>query len=103
MKNPYKPSEFWELINKKQLSEENIKNLENFKSSETNFRLAFWNPHNNGLRYFKDLLYNLSTDLDSGQLGKIAKVKNSGIGNPIFVTMNDVKISMDCLLALYEV
>jgi len=103
MKNPYKPSEFWDLINKKQLSEENTKNLENFKSSETNFKLAYWNPNNNGLRYFKDLLYNLSTDLNSSQLSKIAKVKNSGIGNPIFVTIDNVKISMDCLMALYEV
>lgn len=102
MKNPYKPSEYWDLINKKQLSEENIKNLGNFKSSEVNFKLAFWNPHNNGLRYFKDLLYNLSAALGPDQLGKIAKVKKSGTGNPIFVTVGGVEISMDCLLAFYE-
>ncbi len=101
MRDIYRASKFWEDINLDQLSFQNIKNIKDFKSSPSNFRLAYWDPSNNGVRYFKFLIYNLSSLLTPDQLRKITKSKIE-IGNPISITYKNTKISMDGLLSLYE-
>lgn len=103
MKDPYGPSKFWQDINNNHLSEENLKRFfKDFRSRDINFKLAYWNPHNNGVRYFKELIHNLVAELSPVQLKKISRVRASELGEPLSVTKNGLKISMDNLLALYE-
>ncbi|MAH43777.1 methyltransferase [archaeon] len=76
--------------------------LNNLKQSFTNFKLSYWNPKNNGMRYFKMLLYNLAINLTSQQKLLILNTKNRHIGNPISVDVDDLNICFDYLQAALE-
>ena len=101
-KNQPKPSELWERINKTNLRKELIQDLENFKSTDVNFKISLWNPKTNGIRYLKTLLYNLAASLSLEAWERISKIKNRNIGNPITVKYNGEEICLDYLQAVFE-
>ncbi|MDI9571152.1 MAG: putative sugar O-methyltransferase [Pseudomonadota bacterium] len=96
-------SPLWKRINATALAVDRLNDLSDFKSSDVNFRLALWNPHTNGVRYLKTLIYNLCAALTPAQLARLATIKNRGEGQPISITYEGQSICMDYLQALYEI
>lgn len=95
-------STLWKLINTSCITPEKIRNLNNFKSSDVNFRIALWNPQTNGMRYLKTLIYNLCAELSPQTRECLSKIKNRNVGGPIAVTYDGQAVCMDYLQAIYE-
>lgn len=102
MHNKYKQSPQWKHINENQLAKEAIANLENFKSESINYKLAFWDPRLNGVRYLKTLIYNLAAGLSEGNWSVLRRIQHRELGNPISVRYDGESVCMDYLLAVYE-
>lgn len=96
------PSEFWRSNLRTHIRKDLIKDLENFKSSDINFKVALWNPKTNGVRYLKTLLYNLCATVSNENWQQIKRIENRDLGNPIAVTYNNVRICLDYLQAALE-
>ncbi len=99
---PY-ASPLWTRINATALAPDKMNDLSDFKSSDVNFRLALWNPHTNGVRYLKTLIYNLCAALTPEQLARLSMIGNRGTGRPISIIFEGQSICMDYLQALYEI
>lgn len=95
-------SALWKLINTSCITHDKIQNLDDFKRSEVNFRIALWNPQTNGVRYLKTLIYNLCAELSPQNRDRLARIKNRNIGEPISVTYDGQSVCMDYLQAIYE-
>lgn len=95
-------SKLWQHINREQITKKRIKNLNNFKSTKVNFKIALWDPKLNGVRYLKTLLYNLAASLSKESYKKLSNIKNRNIGNPFTITYNNQKICLDYLQAILE-
>lgn len=95
-------SALWKIINASCLTSDNIQELNDFKSSDVNFRIALWNPQTNGVRYLKTLIYNLCADLSPENRMRLSRIQNRNVGNPISVTYDGQRVCMDYLQAVYE-
>jgi len=100
--NQFAQSALWKHINETKLAKNQIKTMDNFKSSGVNFKLSLWNPQTNGVRYLKTLIYNLCANLDKNDWKIIRNIRNRNIGDPISVKYNGEDICLDYLQALYE-
>lgn len=98
---PYS-SALWDHINKSYITEDHLKDLTCFKSSIVNYKISFWNPHTNGIRYLKTLIFNLCTTMTEKNWRKIKQIKNRDVGNPITVKYDNEDICLDYIQALYE-
>ncbi|TRZ49990.1 putative sugar O-methyltransferase [bacterium] len=95
-------SALWKLINKSCITPDKIQDLNDFKSSGVNFRIAIWNPQTNGMRYLKTLIYNLCAELSPQNWDRLSKIKNRTVGEPISVTYDGHIVCLDYLQAVYE-
>ena len=95
-------SALWEHINKSYITGNQLEDLTNFKSSIINYKISLWNPHTNGIRYLKTLIYNLCTHMSEDYWQMIKNTKNRQIGNPITVTFNGEDICLDYVQAVHE-
>jgi putative sugar O-methyltransferase len=95
-------SALWANISKAYLTEDNLQDLSNFKSQGVNFKIALWNPHTNGVRYLKTLIYNLSAALSNSSWERLKIIKNRHEGNPFSITYKGEQVCLDYLQAVYE-
>lgn len=102
MDTRYGPSPLRERYNKTILTHEAAKDLSGFKSGAVNFKLGFWDPSVNGVRYLKALIYNLAAGLSSENWARLRKIKNRDTGSPISIHYNGEPVCMDYLLAVLE-
>ena len=77
--------------------------LAGFRSGDANFKLTLWDPHANGVRYLKALLYSVSGRLSPLDRERLRHIRNRNIGNPITVRHEGDEIDMDYLRAVQEV
>jgi putative sugar O-methyltransferase len=95
-------SALWANISKTYFTEDNLQDFSNFKSKGVNFKIALWNPHTNGLRYLKALIYNLRASLSNKNQERLKRIKNRHVGNPFSVTYMGEPVCLDYLQAVYE-
>lgn len=95
-------SALWKLINTSCICPDKIQNLDDFKSSDVNFRIAIWNPQTNGVRYLKALIYNLCAELSQLNRDRLSKIKSRHVGAPISIIYDGQAVCMDYLQAIYE-
>ena len=79
-------SVFWKKINENQLSLENIENIDDFKSSDINSKIALFNPKTNGVRYLKTLIYNIASELNENEWALLENIPEHNFGRPITIT-----------------
>ena len=96
------PSEQWENINRCHLTEESLADLEGFKSSVVNHKLAVWNPATNGVRFLKELVHNLCRGLTDEQWNMLDRTEGRELGRPYAVTYHGRSVCLDYLQAVYE-
>ncbi len=96
-------SALWKLINTSCITLDKIQDLNDFKSSDVNFRIALWNPQTNGMRYLKTLIYNLCAELSPQNRDRLSKIKNRNVGEPISVNYDGQAVCMDYLQGVYEI
>lgn len=101
-KNKTEDGNFWELINENQLSHDKIRNIDKFKPSEINWKIALFNPHTNGVRYLKTLIYNMASDLSEDEWALLKNIQRRNFGAPLIITYNNEEICLDYLQAVYE-
>src|SRR3990172_5817820 len=90
-------SEMWRLINQTELRKDQIRHLDDFKSSAVNFKIALWNPDTNGVRYLKALIYNLCKLLSHENRKRMLNIKNRHVGKPFAVRYDGMEICLDYL------
>ena len=100
----YKPdqSALWDLINRTRITKDTMKDLTDFKSGPINFKIALWNPHTNGVRYLKALLYCLCAVLTDENRERLSRISNRETGNPFTIQYKGERICLDYLQAIYE-
>ncbi|MEU2915713.1 putative sugar O-methyltransferase [Streptomyces massasporeus] len=92
----------WAHIGESQINEETTSSLDNFKTSEVNYRIALFDVATNGGRYLKTLVYNLASDLTPENWTRLHKIRNRQVGGPISVTYNGEKVDLDYLRAVTD-
>ncbi|MCX7634452.1 MAG: putative sugar O-methyltransferase [Syntrophales bacterium] len=97
-----RPSPLWEHINRTYLAGTETEDLRNFKRSGVNFKISLWNPHTNGVRYLKTLIYNLCSNLTEDQWNKLKNTPGRHIGNPLTIRYNGEDVCLDYLQAVWE-
>src|SRR2546426_7824027 len=90
-------SALWDLINRTRITKDTVQDLTNFKSGPVNFKIALWNPHTNGVRYLKALLYCLCAALTDENRGRLSRISNRHTGNPFTVQYKGERICLDYL------
>lgn len=97
-----KASEQWENINRCHLTGERLADLEGFKSSVVNHKLAVWNPATNGIRFLKELAHNLCRNLTDEQWAMLDRTVGRELGRPYAVTYQGRSVCLDYLQAVFE-
>jgi len=97
-----KASRLWEYINRHNLREESVADLDCFKSGSINYKLSLWNPATNGIRYLKELILNICDTLTDQEWEKLKKIRGREIGNPYAVRYNGETVCLDYLQAVFE-
>ena len=92
----------WAEINQTCITEERLRDLDNFKSDEINYKLALWNPRTNGVRYLKALIYNLTAALGDEERKRLSRIANRCVGNPIDIRYEGESVCLDYLQAVME-
>ncbi|GAB3258974.1 hypothetical protein GCM10027456_37950 [Kineosporia babensis] len=102
MATMYDQSEQWAHITSTLITPEVAADLSSFRSSSPNFKIALWDPGTNGVRYLKDLVYNLGLQLTDRQRARLRRIRHRQVGDPITVRCHGELLCMDYLQALYE-
>lgn len=102
MTSKYDQSPQWAHIISTLITENAAADLTNFKTSSINYKMALWDPRPNGVRYLKDLIYNLAMQLSPENRARLRLIRNREVGNPIAVTCAGETICLDYLQAVYE-
>jgi len=90
----------WQRINKETMSKKI--DLNNFRSSEVNYRIALPDPAKNGKTYLKQLLFDACRRLTTDQWSILKATRNRNIGNPTTVRFNGEDVDLDYLQAALE-
>jgi len=98
--NDFKINKLWNDI-ESNLFNDDI-NMNNFKSSNINYRIALWNPLTRGETYLKQLIYNLCNIITKNEWKLIKNTHNRNYGNPIEINYNNTHICLDYLQAAKE-
>lgn len=77
-------------------------NVQNFKSSSVNYKIALWNPETSGIRWLKTLIFNITSQLSDEDLKRISSIKNRSVGNPIEVRQRGVAVCLDYFQSYLE-
>jgi putative sugar O-methyltransferase len=102
MESRYGASPLRERYNQTVLTRETARELSGFKSQPVNFKLGFWDPRVNGVRYLKALIYNLAAGLSADNWDRLRRIKNRDVGDPIVVTYDGEQVCVDYLQAVLE-
>lgn len=102
MPGQYGASQLWTYNNNVNITLDAVRDLDNFKSSRVNFKLALWNPRTNGVRYLKALTYTLARRLEAENWQRLHNIANRDVGNPFSVRYNGEMVCLDYLQAVYE-
>jgi len=98
----YDQSPQWAHIIDTLITEDAAAGLSNFKTSGINYKMALWDPRPNGVRYLKDLIYNLGMQLTPENHARLRLIQNREVGSPITVKCAGEILCMDYLQAVYE-
>jgi len=100
----YKKSSLWNHLEKKLFPDTNIE-LSTFREpGALNSRLAAWDPYDGkSFRYYKNILYNLITSMPQSFFNYYQKIGNTHIGNPVFVTVKQLRIDLDYAFSVQEI
>ncbi len=96
-------SRLWAYINRTHITEKNIKELEHFKSNMINHKLSIWNPKTNGIRFLKELIFFICSNLAPSEWEKLRKIPNREVGTPYSIQYNDETVCLDYLQAVFEI
>jgi putative sugar O-methyltransferase len=102
MTNKYDQSSQWAHITNTLITEGAAADLSNFKTSSINYKMALWDPQPNGIRYLKELIYNLGVQLTPENRARLHLIRNRDVGNPISVKYAGEALCIDYLQAVYE-
>lgn len=97
------PSSQWQRINETSLQDAASLSLETFKSAAANHKLAIWDPAKNGVRFLKELIFNLCEHLTPRQWELLRAVGNRDVGAPYAITYDGELVCLDYLQAVFEV
>nr|NQU89045.1 putative sugar O-methyltransferase [Bacteroidota bacterium] len=101
-KRKFEQSDFWKQINESQLSFNKIDNIDDFKSSDINYKIALFNPKTNGIRYLKTLIFNIASGLNKNEWTLLQNIAKRNFGKPITITYNNQQICLDYVQAIFE-
>ena len=96
-------SDQWDQIHKVHFTDDALGDLSNFKSNSLNHKLAIWNPNTNGVRYLKELIFNLCYNLSSAEWKLLENIKGREVGKPYSVIFNGHHVCLDYLQAVLEI
>ncbi len=99
----YSPSKLWNYNNSNNVKDFSIDDLCDFKRSATNFKIASFNPHTNGVRYLKTLILSLTQNRCASFWSLLNSIENRDIGNPIDICVNDTQVCLDYFQAVDEI
>jgi len=77
--------------------------VETFKSGAANHRLAIWDPARNGVRFLKELIFNLCGQLSEREWRLLQAIGNRHVGAPYAITYNGELVCLDYLQAVFEI
>lgn len=103
VKSRPRKSKLWEYIDSTHITAQKIRDLSNFKSNSINHKLSIWNPHNNGVRYLKELIFYICTTLSSREWDKLTKIPKKETGGPYSIRFNNETVCLDYLQAVFEI
>ncbi|MBF6063294.1 putative sugar O-methyltransferase [Nocardia terpenica] len=102
MAGKYGSSALWERYSRTHITDESVTDLTGFKSTETNFKLALWDPRPNGIRYLKALIFDLADRLSPSAMAALRRIPNRDVGDPITVRVSGEAVCLDYLQAVLE-
>jgi putative sugar O-methyltransferase len=102
MHDKYGPSALRARHDEIYVTEDASTELSTFKSTPINFKIGFWNPEVNGLRYLKVLIYNLASSLNEDNWKRLRRITNRTVGEPITINYDGESVCMDYLQAVLE-
>lgn len=98
-----KSSQLWTEITSSLFSKVDDSFLDAFRSpGGANRRLAAWDPFDRSMRYYKFLLFNVARQKPQEFFDAYRKLRNTGTGKPVTVSVADCQIDIDYLLAVEE-
>ena len=96
-------SDLWEDITTSLFSNIDQEFINTFRSpGGANSRLAAWDPLDKSMRYYKFLLFNILRNKEVSFFDNYRKLKNTEIGNPITVNVNNTDVDIDYLFSIEE-
>ncbi len=103
MTDPQKEhSSLWEYNNASATTKARVQDIDNFKASPANYKLALWDPETNGVRYLKYLIASKCATLTPENWTSLDRIKNRHVGNPIQIRFDSRAICLDYLQAVLE-
>lgn len=102
MPQKYGPSQLRMRHNDVHVTAEAARELDSFKSQPINFKIGFWDPSVNGMRYLKALTYNLAAGLSAESRARLRRIDNRNVGEPITVKYAGDEVCMDYVQAVLE-
>lgn len=95
-------SRLWDYINRHHLRDEDILNLDSFKSGRINHKLSLWDPETNGIRYLKELILNISAGLSKAEWEMLKRIRGRESGSPYAIRFRGEVVCLDYLQAVLE-
>jgi putative sugar O-methyltransferase len=102
MHDKYGPSPLRARHDQDHVTGEAATELASFKSKAVNFKIAFWDPEKNGLRYLKTLMYNFAAGLSDEDWKRLRRIENRTVGDPITIIYDGEPVCMDYLRSVLE-
>lgn len=102
MYHKYGPSQLRARHDNVHVTDEAAAEIASFKSKQINFKIGFWDPEVNGVRYLKALMYNVAAGLGDDTWKKLRRIRNRTVGEPITITYDGEQVCMDYLQAALE-
>lgn len=95
-------NELWKYIGENEVNEELIGDLADFKRSQVNYRLTYFDVRTNGVRYLKTLIYNLAGQLSPESWERLRRIEGRELGQPYSVTYDGESVCLDYLRAVRD-
>ncbi len=78
-------------------------NLENFKDSGVNNKIAQYNHHTHGLLFFKNILFQMANVVGLEKLKLLEKIPNRHVGGGITINYERISFDLDYLSSIEEI
>jgi len=105
MNKSFRASKLWSELQSGLFNDVENLDLSHFREPKNlNNRLASWDPFDsNSCRYYKNILFNLVTSMPEKFFSYYKKIRNTSLGNPVYVNVNDIKINLDYVFSVQEI